>query len=187
MRYPKADTLTGASSCRMLNEGVCMNDQEPPEPPQVAPKILLNRSEKIGLPFLFLLPVLASIGIFGPHTETAEARSGSVHLSAEYPSRLRFENSDRLLVRVHNLGSTPVSKVSLAFDPAYIHSFSQVTFDPAPEFAYSLAIENLEPDESRLIAVHLTAERYGPHKGWISLAADGAETTRLRLRTFIFP
>ena len=163
-----------------------MDNHEPPKPPRIPPKVRLNRSEMLGLPFLFALPVLAMAGVFGPATDVAHGRSGAVQWSAEYPSRLRFENSHRLLVRIQNRGQSPVSEVSLAFDPSYMHAFAPVTFEPAPATPYLVNIENLDPGESRLVVVQVTADEYGSHRGWISLAADGTEA-RIQLSTFILP
>jgi len=140
----------------------------------------------LGLPFLFVLPVLAILGVFGPATDVAHGRSGEVEWSAEYPSRMRFENSDRLLVHIKNRGRSTISQVRLGFDQSYMHAFAPVTFDPALETPYLVNIEKLEPDESRLVAVQVTADKYGPHRGWISVAADGTEG-RIELSTFIFP
>lgn len=169
-----------------LMAGVGMKDQEPPKAPTIPAKIRLNRSEKMGLPFLFLLPVLAVAGAFGPATEVVEGQTSSVGWSAEYPSRLRFQNSERLNVRVQNRSQVTLAQVKLAFDPNYIHAFTTVAFDPAPSKSYEVELQNLAPGESRLVSVQLAAEQYGPHKGWIALS-DGQEAARANLSTFIFP
>jgi len=163
-----------------------MKDREPPPPPHIAPKVRLGPSEKVGLPFLFLLPILAVAGVFGPRTEKVEAAAGPLAMSVEYPARLRFENSERLLVRVRNGGASPVSGISLAFDPEYMHAFSPATFDPAPDVSYLIDIDTLDPGESRLVSVQLTADEYGPHRGWVTLSS-GETKGRIKLQTFIFP
>lgn len=163
-----------------------MKDDEPPSPPRIPPKVHLHRSEKLGMPFLFILPVLALMGVFGPKTDVAHGRSGAIEWSAEFPARLRFENADRLIVRIQNRGQVPLPETRLTFDPTYLHAFAAVTFDPAPDTPYSIAIRNVEPGESRLVSVQLTADEYGAHQGWISLSAGGTET-RIELSTFIFP
>lgn len=163
-----------------------MKDQEPPKPPSIAPRVRLHRSEMIGLPFLFLLPLLAVIGLFGPTTEVAQGRSGAVEWSAEYPSRMRSQNADRLIVRVQNRSGSLIPQVSVAFDPAYIHAFASVAFDPAPDTPYVVDIHDLGPGESRLVSIQLTAEEYGSRRGWVSLSADGPQA-RIELNTFVFP
>ena len=163
-----------------------MDGREPPSPPSIPPKLRLHRNEMIGVPLLFALPVLAVLGIFGPTTERAQAESGAVALSAEYPSRIRYENKARLVVRVENRSDRPLSEVTLKLDPDYIHAFADVAIDPAPGTPYTVPVSNLGPRESRLVSVQLTADDYGPHQGWVALSAGGDEAT-IPLSTFVFP
>lgn len=163
-----------------------MKDHEPPSPPHIPPKVRLHRSEKLGLPFLFVLPALAVVGLFGPKTEVVRGRSGAIDWSAEYPSRLRHQNSERLVVRVRNRSQSPLAGVSVAFDPVYIHAFTAVAFDPAPETPYIVKMPNLRPGESRLVSLELTANEYGSHQGSVSLSAEGVHD-KAELSTFIFP
>ena len=163
-----------------------MTGREPPSPPRIPPKVRLHRSELFGLPFLVALPLLAVLGVFGPTIETAHGQSGAVSWSVEYPSRIRYEKAERLLVHVANLSAAPVSGVVLGFDPDYIHAFTNVAFDPAPKAPYVVSIPELAPGESRLVAVQLTADAYGSHRGWLTLSA-GASQTKTELSTFVFP
>lgn len=163
-----------------------MKNQEPPLPPHIPPKVRLHRSEKLGLPFLFILPALAVIGVFGPKIEVTEGRSGAVEWSAEYPSRLRYQDTERLVVRVQNRSQSPLPELKLAFDPTYIHAFTAVAFEPTPDTPYVVNIRNLEPGQSRLVSVQLTAKEYGPRQGWVSLSAEGIRA-HAELSTFIFP
>lgn len=163
-----------------------MTNEEPPLPPHIPPKVRLHRSEKLGLPFLFILPALAVTGLFGPKTAVTEGRSGAVEWSAEYPSRLRYQASERLIVRVKNRSQSPLPELKLAFDPTYIHAFTAVAFDPAPDTPYVVNIQNLGPEQSRLVSVQLTAKEYGSRKGWVSLSAEGIRA-HAELSTFIFP
>ncbi len=163
-----------------------MQNREPPSAPEIPPKVRLDRSAKLGLPFLFLLPALAMVGVFGPTTEVAHGRSGAATWSVEYPARLRFRNSDRLIVRVANPGRSPLAQVRVAFDPDYIQSFTAVGFEPAPDQAYVVDIGDLEPGESALVSVDLTADDYGSQRGWIALTA-GQARSRIALESFVFP
>ena len=159
----------------------------PPSPPHIPPKLRMHRSEKFGLPLLFLLPLLAVIGVFGPKTGTAEARSGDVRWTVEHPSVTRYQHDERLIVRVSNRGPSPVAGVRVAFAPDYIHSFSAVAFDPASsEQPYLVDIGDLGAGESRLVSVQLTARDYGRRRGWVELYANG-ERSRADLSTFVFP
>ena len=126
------------------------------------------------------------IGLFGPKTDSDEVRTEVLELSAEYPSRLRFQNSERLIVRIHNRSDAPLAEVSVAFDAEYIHAFTAVAFDPAPESPYMVDIGELAPGDSRLLSVQITADEYGSHRGWISVSAGGTNA-RLELSTFVFP
>lgn len=159
---------------------------QPPSPPKIPPKLRLNRSELLGLPFLFALPLLAILGFFGPATETARGQSGALEWSVDYPSRVRYEKHHRVVVRVENRGAIPLSELTIDFDPDYIHAFTNVAFAPDPDAPYLVKIPSLAPGESRLISVQLTADEYGSRSGWVSLSGDGV-AARAQLSTFVFP
>jgi len=89
-------------------------------------------------------------------------------------------------VRVQNRGQTPATGVALAFEPGYIHAFAAVAFEPTPDTPYEIEIGTLEPGESRLVSVQVTAEEYGAHRGLLSLSA-GETQAGVELSTFIFP
>lgn len=161
-------------------------DDQPPSPPDIAPKLRFFRTEMIGMPLIALLPILAIAGLFGPSTASAEGRIGAVQWSIEHPSVTRYENRDRLELRLSNSGDSAVSELTVAFDPEWIHAFAPVSFEPAPETPYVVDVGEIGPGETRLVVIELTAEQYGKYQGRLVIS-DGAQTAIAPLETFIFP
>jgi len=159
---------------------------ELPSPPRIPPKLRLHPSELLGIPLIAALPLLALLGVFGPEQQAVQRRSGDIEWSVEYPSRIRYAKIERITVHLENRGETPVSEIRLGFDPGYIHAFADVVFDPEATSPYLVNIPELGPGESRLVAVQLTAEEYGPRQGWVSVSAGGNSATA-ELSTFVFP
>lgn len=159
---------------------------QPPQPPRIAPRLHLHRSELIGLPAIAVLPLLALLGVFGPSQKTVQEQSGTIEWSVDYPSRIRYAQIERLTVQLTNRGAAPVSQISLGIDPDYMHAFSDVAFEPQPRTPYRIDIPELGPGESRLVAVQMTADAYGPQRGRVSVEAGGASASA-DLSTFVFP
>jgi hypothetical protein len=133
-----------------------------------------------------LLPLAALTGRFGPSTETATGRAGSVEVSVRYPTRLRYEMSDRIEVTLRNRGSHPLNGITLSLDPEYAHAFSGLEFSPEIQKPYVVEISELQPGDERLVAIELHADRYGSHSGELLLSA-GKDSVSLQLNSLIFP
>lgn len=135
---------------------------------------------------MIAIPILALFGVFGESQTRARATSASLDMMVSYPSRFHYRQLQSLHVTVRNLSSTVADTVKVAFDTAYISRFSSVTFDPAPEAAYTVDLTDLKPSESRLVSVELWGQVYRNHHGTI-VARHGTDSTMVRLRTFVFP
>ncbi len=132
-----------------------------------------------------LLPVLALFGVFGPQTNSARAETGGVEMTVEYPSRLRYDNRDRLYVTVTNR-SAVANDVSVHIDPSWLEAYADVLITPAPDAPYTIEFEDVGPGESREVAVEVRAKEYGQHTGSIAFVVDGRRG-EIDLETFIFP
>ena len=45
----------------------------------------------------------------------------------------------------------------------------------------------MRPGETRRVVVDIDAQRYGPYAGFVTADANGPDTARVRIHTFIFP
>jgi hypothetical protein len=164
---------------------------QPPQPPEIERKLQFYRFQKIGIPLILLLPILALIGLFGESVAAENASNPQLMVEVEYPTRFRYKMVDSINVSVENTSTQPLSVVSVRFDRPYIESFSTVTFTPQVKTVtaadYIVELTDLQPQEVRIIAVEIQAENYWQHEGTITAVSDNNESVTLALNTFVFP
>jgi hypothetical protein len=158
---------------------------DPPDAPDVPPRISLHRSQWILVPLMLSLPLLALLGVFAGRDRT-RAELGPLAVDVRYPTALRYNTFDNIALHVRNRGAISLDTVTIALDSAYTAGFSMVTSIPPFEESFSLALPQLRAGESRLVRIELRAERYWRHHGVLAISA-GPDTLRIRLSTFVFP
>lgn len=163
----------------------------PPQPPEIERKLQFHRLQKVGIPLILLIPILALAGVFGEVAHSDNAASSQLALEVEYPPRSRYTMVDSIRVTVHNASAQPLTAVQVNFARAYIDSFSNVAFTPAVDFItdefYVLELSDLQPQETRVIAIDIKSKEYGHHKGTVTAVPDNGESVTLSLATFVFP
>ena len=163
-----------------------MPDPSPPPPPSIDLKIHLSLKQRIGIPILLAVPILALLGLFGETRAQAHSTNGSIDLQVSYPARFRYRQVQSLRVSVRNLSPIVADTMKVSFDTAYVSHFSSVRFDPAPSSAYTVDLIDVKPSESRLVSVELWGQDYGSHRGTV-VARHGSDSAIVHLRTFVFP
>lgn len=160
---------------------------KPPEPPEIGRSIKLYWYQWIGLPPIFLIVVLALLGIFGETFEEVSASEGAISLRIEYPSRFRYKQINPIRVWVANRGTAPIDTLTVSFQQSYILQFSNVSFIPSAKRPFDVEVVDLGPGEERLVMAGLQAEQYGRHAGEISATAADRDTARARVSTVVYP
>lgn len=164
---------------------------KPPQPPPISRKFEIRLYQMIGLPLIMLVPILALLGIFGETVDSTVISSPQLEMRVEYPTRFRYKMLDSITVTLRNVSGQPISALDVRFARAYIRGFSTVTFTPPvksiTEEDYILELNDLQPEETRIITVSIQAEKYGTHKGTIRVTPESAESVQVSLGTFIFP
>jgi hypothetical protein len=163
-----------------------MSDPSPPRAPSIEPRIRLTLKQRIGLPIMVAIPILALFGVFGESEAHARATSASLEMIVAYPSRMHYRQVQLLQLSVRNLASSVADTVKVAFDTSYISRFSGVRFDPAPKSAYVVDLTDVKPSESRLVSVELEGQVYGSQRG-VVVARRGTDSAMVHLRTLVFP
>lgn len=148
----------------------------------------LHGYQWVGLPLLFLVPILALLGVFGETLERVEAAGIDLALEVEYADRYRYKQINTAEAWVENRSGMQLDTVVVAFDEAYARQFSTLTFIPSATKPFEVELYDLAPGERRLVWAELQAERYGRHTGDLRVYVPGrADTTSVTLSTFVFP
>lgn len=142
----------------------------------------------MGLPIIFLLPLLAVFGVFGESREIVEGASAVLTLRAEYPTRTRYRQTESLEIVVENRSDRTIDTVVVSLDADYIRKFSSPTFIPDVTEPFEIEFLEVKPGESRRIWGELQGESYGRHRGMIeAYGAGSSDTVGVALDTIIFP
>jgi hypothetical protein len=167
------------------------NRLQPPEPPEIEREIRLNRVQKLGIPVILAIPLLALLGLFGTRMVTATAGDAEMALMVHYATRSRYQQQHTLAVQLDNRSDRVLETVTIRFDRDYISRFAPATFTPQVDTitaeAYIVQLEAIHPGETRLIVVELKGEHYGLHRGSVTAAAGNHTPLQVELQTFIFP
>jgi len=154
-------------------------------------KVQLYPYQLIGLPLLFLLPVLALLGVFGERSDRVSAANEAVRLQVEYPTRYRYKMIEPLTIEVANLTSQSPVTITVAISRTYVEQFSTVTFTPQPSEItpenYVVEVANVPAGATRYVDMELQAERYWRHPGGIAASVAGAPPVETSISTWVFP
>lgn len=162
----------------------------PPEIPDVKRRFRLHKYQYIGLPLLFILPLLSLLGMFGQTMHSKEKSEGGLRVRVEYPSRTRFSVDGKIDVEVQNTSNAPLEQVQVRIDRAYLRHFDEVIFTPevvnVVDNYYQIDLPTLAPGETQHVIVAMKANNYGQRRGSVT-AAVGETTLKIALNTFTLP
>lgn len=134
---------------------------------------------------IFLL--LTVFGVFGESTEKATDSGSRIALEVTYPSRSRYGLPLEFQVAVKNISSQPIETLTLLLSRDYFDQFGDLHFSPSADRitddAYEVDLENLQPEETRILNIGAKGSRYWQHKGDIRIEGN----VKVSLSTFIFP
>src|SRR5687768_1769398 len=111
----------------------------PPEPPDIPPRVALQPSQWVLVPLMLCLPLLALLGSFSGR-DTTRADLGPLAVQIRYPTKLRYNAFDHIMLHVHNRGTTPLDTVSVALDSSYVAGFSMITSVPPFDASFIVSL-----------------------------------------------
>jgi hypothetical protein len=158
----------------------------PPTPPTIQRRLQLTRLQHFGLPFLFLIPILALFGLLGEHFTTAQADGAGVALHMRYPDRAHYRQPLTVRLSVRNETPSRMDTVTVVLDSAFMAGFSEVSMSAPLDGAYVARLTALAPGETRVITAMVSGEDAGRHAGTVSVTSP-LGTVSTRVATFIFP
>jgi hypothetical protein len=163
------------------------SEPSPPRAPDIERQFQLHTYQKVGLPLLLLFPVLALAGVFGEGRGSTDQVTGLLHVQVDYPTRIRYSTTTRMTVSVTNRSTSPIDSLAVSFDPEYLSAFTEVSFTPDVDRAFSCDLLDLAPGEERRLLVEYSAEDYWRHRGRVLVKGAGADSAALDFSTFIYP
>lgn len=158
----------------------------PPQPPPAPRRLQLTRLQYFGLPFLFLIPILALFGVLGEHFTTVRAEGAGVAVDARYPDRAHYRQPLSIRMHVRNVSSTRMDTVTVVLDSTFMAAFSDVSVSAPLNGAYVARLAALQPGETRELTAMVSGEDAGRHAGAITVTTP-LGTVRAPAATFIFP
>src|ERR1051326_6345693 len=105
----------------------------PVAPPQTRRRIAFTGKQRIGIPILTLIPLLALFGVFGERSATVEGRPASLAISVRYPVRFRYRQPEPLEIAVRNVSPRVIDTILVWLDTAYLTRFADVRITPGPK------------------------------------------------------
>jgi hypothetical protein len=164
---------------------------DPPEAPDIERRLEFDTLQRIGIPILLLVPLLALLGVFGDSSGSRVAETPEAALHVTYPSRMRHGLASSLRVDVRNRSPRPLSNVTVAISRDYLEPFRDLSFMPeltaVHETAYLLEIGDVPPGEERLVLVELRGWEHGRYPATVTVTIDGVENVQTTFTTIVFP
>jgi hypothetical protein len=174
-----------------VGHSVTQEDPQPPQPPQITRQIRVAPLQKVGVPLLLLVPLLAILGLFDESLTTVSASNSHLSIQVEHVTRTRNGQHNPISIRITNLSSQSPVTATVYIDRAYLDHFSDRQFTPQAtrltDTVYEVVLPDLQARETRAIAVESQVEDPGWHTGIISATVSGGEPVQVTVRTFIFP
>jgi hypothetical protein len=167
------------------------SEMRPPQPTEFKRKFQLYPYQYILMPLIFLIPILALLGVFGETTTTQDQANRDLAMRITYNSRSRHRLSTVIKVYITNQTDAPLSNLNARFDRGYMDGFEWVSFLPTvtevTDDAYIITLETIPAGETHAITVDLKAKHIGLFAGLVTVEGDGIEPVSIRLESFTFP
>ncbi|HEY2027096.1 MAG TPA: hypothetical protein VGG78_08810 [Gemmatimonadaceae bacterium] len=163
------------------------SSERPPQPPDIAPRLRLSVAQRIGIPLIALIPVLALLRVFGESRATWVDQRGPLLATAHGPARLRYRQRMTLDVSVANRSSATVNDVRVRIDSSYLDRFTGVSLSPHASPDGWVYFGSLPPAASVQLTVALQGDRTGAIRGAAVVTDAQGDTARLPLKSTVFP
>jgi hypothetical protein len=164
---------------------------EPPEAPAIQRKFHLYRFQYICIPLLFLVPILAILGVLGENRAQVEQSNDSLEIMIDYPARYHHQMMSRMSISIQNRTEERLDSVVVSISRSYIEQFSSISFLPSvaeiTEDSYVMQLEDMAAGEIRTITIELEAHVYGEHTALVTAISDEDDPLHLTIKTLVFP
>jgi hypothetical protein len=163
---------------------------EPPQPPEYERKLKFYPYQLIGIPLLFLIPILALFGVFGETSTVIQSEANGIELEIHYANRVLFQGLDGTEIHVRNATETVIPALTISIEKAFLDNYSDIAFTPDVEeindVAYILELSDVQPSETRIVTYDSRGKIIGAHRGTVTASYEG-DGPSVILETFIIP
>jgi hypothetical protein len=163
---------------------------QPPQPKEQKRSLRFYSYQVIGIPLLFLVPILAVFGVFGETTTMLNSSNGGIELEVKYTNRVLFQGLDGTEIAVRNTSEEVLEMVIISIDKAFLDAYSDVDISPdvsvITEEAYLVELSQLQPGQTQFVTIDSRGRLIGNHQGTIRATANDLSTS-VTLEVFIIP
>ncbi|MEO6778082.1 MAG: hypothetical protein ABI194_01405 [Gemmatimonadaceae bacterium] len=161
-------------------------ESRPPAPPRLARAFRLTTVQRVGLPALFAIPILALFGVFGERYTDARASGVGLTAAIHYPSRIHYRQPLAFRITIENTGADTADSVVVSLDPRFMRAFTSVEMSAPMSAPYRFTLRRVAPHERVSIDGEVSGDRYWRSTG--ALEARGPEAdVHIPVATFVFP
>jgi hypothetical protein len=169
---------------------------QPPQPPKFERKLHFYPFQLIGIPILFLIPILALFGVFGKTSTSVENSGSGLSLHVDYANRVLYQDTDGTEIRVQNTSDQPYPMLTVAIEKQFLDNYSDISFmpeiDEITNDAYFIRFEDVQPGETHIVKFDSKGKVAGQHRGMIIVNAGGEDepviaSSAVTLETLIIP
>jgi hypothetical protein len=181
------------SSTAIFIEGYFMSEEQISKPPQSTEfkrELDFYPFQVIGIPLIFIIPMLALFGVLGETTTILHATGNSIEVSVSYSNRINLQSFDEMEISIRNTSNEAISSLTVSIEKAFLDNFSEISFlvdiSEISDEAYVIELLDLEPKEAKIIRFSSRGTVFGSHQGIITVST-GEDAVRILIETFIFP
>lgn len=164
---------------------------EPPQPPDdFSPHLSFYPFQLIGIPLLFLIPILALFGVFGETKATLQGVGNGLEMEVTYSNRVLFQGLDGSDISVTNTTNDLIPTLTVTIETAFLDNFSDVDFavsvTDVTDNVYIIELTDVQPGETRRVSYESRGAVAGSHRGIINAFA-GASNVSVTVESLIIP
>ena len=163
---------------------------QPPQPPKFERKLHFYPFQLIGIPILFVIPILALLGVFGETSTTIQQAENGLELEVHYSNRVLFQGLDGTEIHVENTSNQTISNLTIQIEKSFLDNYSDLSFTPEvdeiTEQAYVIELLDVQPGETRIVAYDSRGKIVGSHQGRIT-ASTATSSVAVSLDVWIIP
>jgi hypothetical protein len=163
----------------------------PPPPPEIERRLQFHREQWLLVPLMFVVPLLALLGVLGGTRERAAIDLGGITLTVEFAPRDHLEDWGRIEVTVVIRSPAPLLDARVEFTRDMLDRLWQPTFHPPLRRIdagwYVVPLGEVPPGEARAVTLDYRSTDPGRLAGAVRVRSGDAALAELPLAVTVLP